>query len=430
MPQTGDKVKVVTSTEAIEGILMPSAEKEAVIIKLSTGYNMGFKKKEIKKIEVLKIEKEQKQKKPSEKITVNKNLPTIAILHTGGTIASKVDYKTGGVYASFTAEDFLQMFPEIKNIANIRSEHVANLMSEDMRFSHYTLITKAIEKEIAAGVKGIIIGHGTDTLAITAAALSFMFENLPIPVILVGSQRSSDRGSADAGMNLICAAEFIAKTDFVGVGICMHASESDTVCNILPATKTRKLHTSRRDAFKAVNDSPIATVDYTTKNIKFLKKYTSKQDVKSKLIIKGSLEDKVAVVRTYSNMSPIVIEALTKNKFKGMVLEATGIGQAPTNITENLPNYEALKKFIKRGGIVVLTSQCIFGRVHSYIYTNCRRLQDIGVIFGEDMLTETAHVKLAWLLGNYKTEEVKKLITQNLRGEINERIEFKEDFLE
>jgi glutamyl-tRNA(Gln) amidotransferase subunit D len=429
MPKAGDRVKVVTSKETVEGILMPSSDPEAVIIKLSTGYNLGFKKKEIKKIDVLKAEKEPRQQKSPDTITLNKTLPTISILHTGGTIASKVDYKTGGVYASFTAEDFLEMFPEIKNIANIRTQHVANLMSEDIRFSHYALIAKAIEKEIKAGVKGIIIGHGTDTLAITAAALSFIFENLPVPVILVGSQRSSDRGSADAAMNLICAAEFITKTDFTGVAICMHASESDTLCHIFPATKTRKLHTSRRDAFKAVNDTPIATVDYTTRNIKFLKKYTRKSEVSGKLTITDKFEDKVAVVRTHVNMSPAILDALTKHKFKGIVLEATGIGQAPTNITENLPNYEALKKFIKQGGIVILTSQCIFGRVHPYIYTNCRRLYDIGVIFGEDMLTETVHVKLAWLLGNYPNGEVKKMIIQNLRGEINERIEFKEDFL-
>lgn len=426
MPQTGDTVKVITTKETVEGILMPSADADMVIIKLNTGYNMGFRKKGVKKIAVL--EKGKTKKTSPTKITQNPKLPTISILHTGGTIASKVDYKTGGVYASFTVEDFLEMFPEIKNIANIQSNHVANLMSEDIRFSHYKLIAKAIEKEIKAGVKGIIIGHGTDTMAITAAALSFMFENLPIPVILVGSQRSSDRGSTDAAMNLICAADFIAKTDFAGVAICMHASESDTLCHIFPPTKTRKLHASRRDAFKAVNDSPIATVDYTTRKIHFLKKHTKKTDVKDKLILKDSFEEKVAVIRTYVNMSPVLINALIKEKFKGLILEGTGIGQAPTNIKENLPNYEALQKFIKQGGIVVLTSQCIFGRVHPYIYTNCRRLRDIGVIFGEDMLTETAHVKLAWLLANYPREKVRELLPQNLRGELNEHLQFEEEF--
>ncbi len=426
-PEPGDKIKLVTKTETITGILMPSPEEKVVMLKLDNGYNVGFKKKEVDKIEV--VEKAAQAKQTAAKVTPVKHLPTISILHTGGTIASKVDYKTGGVFASFTAEDFLKMFPEIKNIANIRSKHVSNMMSEDMRFSHYQLIAKAIVQEINAGVKGIIVGHGTDTLATTAAALAFMFENLPIPVILVGSQRSSDRGSSDARMNLICAAEFIAETNFCGVAICMHAAASDTKCVILPPTKTRKLHTSRRDAFKAVNDGPIAEIDYTAQAIKFLKNYQKKSEMQGKLLLKDKFEEKVAVIKTYVNMSPILIEALVKHKFKGLVLEGTGIGQAPTNIKENLPNYRALQKFINQGGIIVLTSQCIFGRVHPYIYTNCRRLKEIGIIFGEDMLTETAQVKLAWLLANYPQKKVRELLQQNLRGEINERLLFEEEFL-
>ena len=348
-------------------------------------------------------------------------------MHTGGTIASKVDYKTGGVVAAFTAEDILSMFPELNDIANIKSHLVSNMMSEDMRFMHYKKISDAIVKEIKSGVDGIIIGHGTDTLALTSAALAFIFENLPIPVILVGSQRSTDRGSTDGAMNLICAAEFIAKTDFVGVAVCMHESTADNNCLIMPACKTRKMHTSRRDAFKVINDKAIARINYETKKIDFLKEYTKKSD--KKLIVKDKFEDKVAIIKTYPNIFPDLIEALTKKKYKGLVLEGTGIGQAPTNIKENIPNYNALKKFITSNGVVVLTSQCIFGRVHKDIYVNCRRLSNIGVIFGQDMLTETAFVKLAWLLGNHKKDEVKELMVKNLRGEINERL-MKDEFLD
>src|SRR3989338_2280417 len=210
MPNPGDLITITHKNEKVEGILMPSPDADSIIIKLSSGYNVGFNKKEVK-VTLVQTKKEEKNK-PTEKIIINKNLPTITIIHTGGTIASKVDYTTGGVYASFTVEDFLQKFPEVKEMANIKSNHVSNIMSEDVRFSHFQKLAKAIQKEVAEGVKGIIIGHGTDTLAITAAALSFMLENLPIPVLIVGSQRSSDRGSTDAAMNLICATEFIAKT--------------------------------------------------------------------------------------------------------------------------------------------------------------------------------------------------------------------------
>ncbi len=415
----GDKVIVKTDDKEYHGILMPTESTSTAVIKLDSGYNVGIDHKHIKAITLVDKAKQAKAVTPSPAHDPSK--PTIAILHTGGTVASKVDYETGGVIASFTVSDFLQMFPEMKKIANIRSNHVSNMMSEDMRFIHYQKIAKAIKDEIKAGVKGIIIGHGTDTLAVTAAALAFMFENLSIPVLVVGSQRSSDRGSTDSEINLVCAAEFIAKTDFAGVAICMHASTDDNKCLILPPTKTRKLHTSRRDAFKAVNDTPMAEVDYETRKVQFLKTYTKKNEVKGELILKDKFEEKVAVIKTHVNMSSVFFNALIKEKYKGLVLEGTGIGQIPSNIPENLPNYEALKEFIKQGGIVVLTSQCIFGRVHPDIYANCRRLRYIGVIFGEDMLTETAHIKLAWLLGSYKPEEVKQLIAKNLKGEITER---------
>ena len=424
--KAGDKVKVIATDETVEGILMPKEEKDFIVIKLDNGYNVGIDSKKIKKIEI--IEKYKKTEKRKEKIKVTEGKPTISILHTGGTIASKVDYKTGAVTASFKAEDIFEKFPEIEKIANIRSILISNLMSEDILFSDYQKIAEAVNKEAKQGADGIIIGHGTDTLAVTSAALSFIFENLHIPVLIVGSQRSSDRGSTDAAMNLICASLFIAKTDFAGVGICMHEGTGDKTCVILPAAKTRKLHTSRRDAFKAVNDTPIATINFDNKKIEFIKKNYSKRN-KEKVSMKNKFEDKVAVLRTFNNMRPDFFEVLTKKGYKGLVLEATGIGQAPTNTKANLPNYEALKKFIDKGGVVVLTSQCIFGKVHENIYTNCRRLADIGVIFGEDMLTDTAYVKLAWLLGNYPKEKVKELIVKNLRGEINERV-LVDEFLE
>jgi glutamyl-tRNA(Gln) amidotransferase subunit D len=414
----GDKVKIITKDNTHEGMLMPN-ETNNLVIKLDNGYNIGIGKYSIKSIKVIKkaSNKSTKIKAP----TKDKNKPTIAVLHTGGTIASKVDYNSGGVTASFSTEDLIQMYPELNNIANVKAELISNMMSEDIMFMHYKKIAKVVAEQIKNKVDGIIIGHGTDTLAITAAALSFMFEKLPIPVILVGSQRSTDRGSSDGAMNLICAAEFIAHSDFSGVALCMHENSDDDTCVILPSTKSRKMHTTRRDAFKAINTTPIATIDYSTKKIKFITKKYDKKNKKHDFILKEKLEEKVGILKVYPNMNRELIDVFTKNNYKGLILETTGLGQAPTNIKENLPNYEALKAFIKKGGVIVLTSQCIFGRVHEDVYTNCRRLKDIGIIYGEDMITETAYVKLAWLLGNYKIEEVKFLIKKNLRGEISKR---------
>jgi len=425
MIREGDKVKIKTAKEVIEGVLMPSHEADVIIIKLANGYNVGIDKNKIKEMKI--VEKHKEKERKAKEIKEKKGLPTIMILGTGGTIASKVDYSTGGVIAKFTPGDLLELMPELGEIANIKTELVANMMSEDMMFSDYQKIAAAIKKH-ANKVDGVIVGHGTDTLAYTAAALSFMFEKINIPVILAGSQRSTDRGSSDGSINLICAAEFIAKSNFAGVALCMHDASEDNQCAILPATKTRKMHTSRRDAFKVINDKPIALVGYKTKKIEFLKKDYNKKS-KDKIVLKDKFDENVALIKTHTNMKNTLFEFLTKN-YKAIVFEATGLGQMPTNLgKENLKNYETLKKFIKKGGIAAISSQCLFGRVHPSVYTNLRRLSEIGCVFCEDMLPETAFVKLAWLLGNDK-KDARKLLTENLRGEINKRIEFEEDFLE
>ncbi|MBI4150140.1 Glu-tRNA(Gln) amidotransferase subunit GatD [Candidatus Woesearchaeota archaeon] len=416
----GDRVKIVTKDVTNEGILLPSEEKDTLVLKLDSGYNVGIVKKNVKSITVVKKATERKE----EKVVVphNPKLPTVAILHTGGTIASKVDYSSGAVTAAYTAEDFIKIFPEVSRIANIDVQLIARLMSEDMRFKHYKLMADAVIEKQKKGIKGVIIGHGTDTLAYSAAALAFMLENIQIPVLFIGAQRSSDRPSTDAAVNVQAATQFIVKTDFRGVAVCMHENMNDDTCVILPACKTRKMHTTRRDAFRAVNDTPIARVT-PTGEVTFLKKEFYQPEKGKTFAPKLKIEEKVGLLKMYPNLHPEIIDVFTKHGYKGLVLEGTGLGHAPTNIEETLPNYEALKTFIKKGGMVVMTSQCLYGRVHPFVYTNLRRLAEIGIIFGEDMLPETAYVKLAWLLGNYKPEEVKKLMAQNMRGEITLRTE-------
>ncbi|MBI2134752.1 Glu-tRNA(Gln) amidotransferase subunit GatD [Candidatus Woesearchaeota archaeon] len=427
----GDRVKIITKDEIREGILMPNQETGSVIIKLDNGYNIGIDSKKINEIKV--VEKYRAKETPSKKeLKKDPKKPTIAILHTGGTIASKVDYRTGGVVARFSPEEILEMFPELNDIANIRSKLISNMFSEDMRFKHYALMCKAIEEEVKKGVDGIILTHGTDTLGYSAAALSFALENINIPVLLVGSQRSSDRGSSDAAVNLICAASFIAGSDFVGVGICMHNSTGDNNCLIMPACKTRKMHTSRRDAFKVVNDKAIARVNYETGDIDFINKNYNKKNEKNKLKILDKFEEKTGLLKCHPNMFPEQFEFF-KN-YKGLVIEGTGLGQAPVGTPNEIAkihkkNLEAIKKIVKNGCIVVMASQCIFGSVQMHVYSDAIDLANAGVISGQDMLAETAFIKLAWLLGNYRKEEAKKMISENLRGEINERL-LEDEFLQ
>jgi glutamyl-tRNA(Gln) amidotransferase subunit D len=321
------------------------------------------------------------------------------------------------------------MFPELENVANIKSRKIVSTQSEMMRFPHYNLIAKAIEKEIKSGTEGIIITHGTDTMHYTSAALRFILNDLPVPVILVGSQRSSDRGSTDAAVNLISACYFIANSDFADVAICMHENMSDDSCLILPALKTRKMHTSRRDAFRAINAIPIARVNFNDNNISFMiKDYNKKSDKKLSLKLFNE-KIKIGLIKTHTNM--FAEEFLTYKNFDGLVVEGTGLGHLPNEeideyTKENKNIFDSLKKMIKDGLLVVMSSQAIYGRVQMNVYTPLRELQEIGVLGHlSDMTPETAFIKLAWLLSNHKKDEAKKLITKNLKGEISERIEDK-----
>lgn len=426
--QAGDTVLIKTKNQEYKGRLMPSSEEGIIVVKLGSGYNVGIRKENITESKVL--EEFSELEKQEVVIPERSDLPKISILHTGGTIASRVDYRTGGVVASFTPEDLLTMVPELAEIGNFSSHLVANMWSDDLRFENLVRLTKAIEGEIEKGARGVIVGMGTDNLAVASAAVSFMLQNSPVPVLFVGSQRSSDRGSSDAGMNLICASEFIAQTDWAGVGICMHHTSEDKQCAILPGNKTYKLHSSRRDAFKAVNVDPIATVDYEGRKVTFLSEdYSKRHDGKPE--VKAKMEDRVGLLKAHVHMFPE--ELLAYKGFKGLVIEGTGLGQMPlhTPNEDSKPNEkvrEALQAVLDSGTVVVMTTQTIFGRVNMNVYSKGRDLQDMGVIPGEDMLANTALVKLAWLLGNYSEDEAKKMIRENIAGEINDRVTYSEDF--
>lgn len=427
----GDKVRITAQKEVLDGILMPSPDEKAIILKLDNGYNLGLEKKDVKEVKLLS--KKNETKEPVRlKSEPKKSLKTITILHCGGTIASKVDYETGAVKARFSPEELLEMFPELSEIANIKSKLVANIMSENMRFAHYNLVAKEVEKAIKEGTDGIIITHGTDTLHYTAAALSFALENLPVPVILVGAQRSSDRGSSDAFLNLKSAAQFIADSDFGEVAVCMHASENDDSCLILPGTKSRKVHSSRRDAFKAINSTPYAKIDDSGKAEWLNKDYVS-VDKKRKLVLKLFDERlKIGILKAHPNMFAEEVKAYSK--FNGLILEGTGLGHFPTEkydekTKEHELIFKELEKLVKKIP-VVMALQTIFGAVNMNVYSPGRRLVEAGILgTGLDITTETVFIRLAWLLSNYGKENLKELWNQNFRGEISCQRKYQEDFL-
>jgi glutamyl-tRNA(Gln) amidotransferase subunit D len=347
----------------------------------------------------------------------------------GGTIVNKVDYSTGAVATKISPEEFLERVPGLEGVANIEYRKIANIASEDLRFGHYNLIAREVMKEVERGAKGVVITHGTDTMHFTSAAMSFILGGIKAPVILVGAQRSGDRGSSDGIMNLACAVNFIVKSEFNGVGICMHKDMGDEACVILPGVKARKMHTSRRDAFRAINSEPIAEVSREGK-VSIIGGWKGGGEEKARWFKEGI---KVGIVRAHTNLFPENISCF--KGYKGLILEGTGLGHFPAKKYDkessiNAKIGEEIESLAREGCVVGITSQCVFGRVNLKVYTPQRELEARGVIGCEDMTTETAFIKLAWLLSNFKPKEAKEKMVENLRGEISQKSEIKKDFLE
>ncbi len=414
-------VKLHLDHEILEGLLVKEDEKH-ITIKLSSGYNVGVAKHAVKQTEVIGEHQPLiAEKKPA--LHQDKHLPQVLILHTGGTIASKVDYATGAVTPRFDPEELLSLFPEIKDIAAIESRLFRNMASDDMRFSHYNLIAHEIKKELGQHpqLKGIIITQGTDTIHYTAAALGFIFEHLPIPVVIVGSQRSSDRGSSDAAINLISAVSFIANTSLSGVFICMHESMSDDACSIIGGFNAKKLHSSRRDAFKPVNRAAIARINYPTREIAYLAEYPQ-----TVLNSPGTLtlhlfdeQLKIGIIISHPNMFAAEIEPFLKG-FDGAVLEGTGLCHFPINeidefTTEHTKIRGALAALAKKIP-VVMSLQTVAGSVNMNVYRPGRALIEMGIIGNHSsLITETAFIKLAWLLS--QKLDPQEYFMKDLRGE-------------
>lgn len=414
----GDHIIAHTKEGDFQGVVLPSSTKTTLVLKLSSGYNVGVLRKKAKTVSLVEKTKPVPEKE-IKKMAHSVKKKTIAILHTGGTIASKVDYATGAVVAKYSPEEIVEMFPELEQLANIRSRLMSNMSSDDMRFSHYNHMAKEVAKEIKEGADGIIITHGTDTMALTSAALSFILEDLSVPVLLVGSQRSSDRGSSDASMNLLSAVYFMLNSDFAEVGLCMHKGLSDDKCVILPGLKCRKMHSSRRDAFHTVNASPYAEVEYLQKKIHYIDHTFRKKNTKE-VQLKLFKEVKVGWLRSRPQMYASELKAFSS--YDGLLLEGTGMGHMPIGSDkENEKILTELKKLAKKMP-VVMSTQTISGRVDMNVYSPGRTLMDIGVLGNySNMHPETAYIKLAWLVSNHP-KEVRELFGKDLRGELRSRI--------
>jgi len=414
--EIGDIIRVTKGDEVLEGILIPRSEygdETHLVVKLKNGYNIGIAVTPDANIE--RIGKGTKPTFAPPPIPEQKpGFPKVTIISTGGTIASRVDYRTGGVRPALTADDLYSVVPELANVADIETQILLSLFSENITPRDWGDIAQAAAKRISDNVSGVVIAHGTDTMGFTAAALSFALQNLPVPVIVVGSQRSADRPSSDAATNLLGAVLAASKAPFAEVVVAMHETTSDNSIAIHRGTKVRKLHTSRRDAFKSVNTMPIARIE--NQQISMLTKEYPKRDPSRKLVVKPKFEEKVTVIKFFPSMDPSVIDFYTEKKYRGIILEGTGLGHVSRAC------YGPLKNAVEKGLVVAMTSQCIWGRINMNVYYTGRDLQALGVVPLEDMLPETALVKLMWVLGQTKDgEEAKTMLTTNVAGELSPR---------
>jgi glutamyl-tRNA(Gln) amidotransferase subunit D len=416
----GDEVKIVTNNAEFFGIILPRYETfsdKYIVLKLKSGYNIGIEIENI--IEIINKNKNIDQSKkpvaksdPSDNVRANddnnshnlfdkmnssKLLPKILLISTGGTIASKIDYRTGGVTSLLTASELYSAFPELSDYGYIYPEFLFNEYSENMNPHHWSALADRISFAINnEHYDGIIVSHGTDTMHYTSSALSFALQNIPIPVLLVGSQRSSDRPSSDAFSNLVGAIRFIKDARYSGIFVCMHHNTSDEVIACHLGTRVRKNHTSKRDAFKSLNGMPFALIENS--DIKYNKLLhngrTERANISKNFTSRTAFSDKVFLLKFYPGFSSSFLDNFLQMDYKVIILEGTGLGHVSKDC------FPILKKLIDSGIFVFMTSQCIFGTVQMTVYDTGRDLLGLGIISLSNMSSETAVVKAMWALGN------------------------------
>ncbi|TFH01884.1 MAG: Glu-tRNA(Gln) amidotransferase subunit GatD [Calditrichales bacterium] len=410
------EVHMNTKRGEFHGLILPrseTADARHVVLKLANGYNIGIAVDLIDDIRELGW-KEAHYKIPEKEFPVDPAKPDVKLLGTGGTIASRLDYRTGAVIPAFSPGELYGSVPELADYCNLKTEKLYGVFSENMGPEQYKRTAEAIGEEIAKGVQGIVIGHGTDTMHHTAAILSFMVQESPIPIVMVGSQRSSDRPSSDAALNLIHAVKTAAEGDIAEVMVSMFGPTSDQYALLHRGTRVRKMHSSYRSTFRTIGDIPLAMVDRN--GITPLRMDYKKRRNDKNVKINTAFEEKVSIVYYYPNMHPDIIESLITHGYRGIIIAGTGLGHV------NKPLYPALQKARDAGVSVFMTVQTLWGYVQMYVYETGREMMALGVIPTANMLPEVAYVKLAWVLGQTDDpEKVKEMMLAPIAGEITER---------
>lgn len=413
---SGDKVRFRLAREEVEGTVLESYDVDVILVKLKSGYNIGIPKENILDCQV--VEGFNKASKPKSVFPKNDSKKdSIGLIITGGTIAAKLDSKTGGVSWLTDVSEFSRFYPEIFEMANVKKISVPFMTSsENMNYEHWITIAEHVKEMLNdPEIKGVIVTHGTDTLHYTASALSFFLKDLKKPVVLTFSQRSIDRASSDASLNLKCSVR-MAISDCAEVMLVGHATENDDYCYALRGTKVRKMHSSRRDAFKSINCDPIAKV-YSDK-VEFFTHYKSRDSGLCK--IDTSFSSKVGLIYYYPGQDPSILDYYLVQGYKGIVIAATGFGHVATGDSDH-SWVASLKRLIKQGVSICFAPQTFYGSLNSKVYSPGRELESLGIIYLKDMLPETAFVKLGFVLGHKQWKGlIREKMLENISGEFNE----------
>ncbi len=410
-----DVVATNDAGSTFEGVILPRSETlddEHVVLKLKTGYNVGLHVDRLREVKEVGY-KEAVYRIPEKEFPSRPDLPRVTLLGTGGTIASRLDYRTGAVIPAFTPGELYGAVPELADVANLTTKKLFGVFSENMAKEQYTALAAAIGEEIESGVDGIVVGHGTDTMGHTAAILSFMVQDPPVPIVMVGSQRSSDRPSSDAALNLIHAVHAAGRGDVAEVVICMFGPTSDQYALLHRGTRCRKMHSSYRSTFRTVGDTPLAMVgdDFTYLTDRF-----RRRDRSRKPTVNPAFEDRTTILYYYPGMKPDLVDALVEKGYRGIVIAGTGLGHV------NKPLYPAMQRAVRAGVHVVMTVQTLWGYAQMYVYDTGRDLLDLGIVPLDNMLPETALMKLSWVLGQTDEHaEVLRLMRHPFAGETTER---------
>ncbi len=411
------EVRATTTRGAFIGLVLPRSETSDdlhLVLKLGSGYNVGLRHDTLLDLEKIGY-REAHYRIPEKAFPVTPDLPRVKLLGTGGTIASRLDYRTGAVIPAFTPGELYGSVPELADVCNLETEKLFGVFSENMGPEQYIVMAEKIGEAIRDGYEGVMVGHGTDTMHHTAAVLSFMVQDPPVPVVLVGSQRSSDRPSSDAARNLINAAWAAGHGPIAEVMICMFGPTSDVYNLLHRGTRVRKMHSSVRSTFRTLGDIPLAMVEHGS--LTPLKDDWKPRRDDRDVTILAAFDSRVTLVYYYPGMQPDIIDALVERGYRGIVLAGTGLGHVNRLI------YPALERARDAGVQVYMTLQTLWGFVQMHVYETGREILELGVVPLANMLPEVAYVKLGWALGLHPDDPdaVRDLMTTTLAGEMTER---------